>query len=379
MRGGIVPPEIKEDLYGEWGDIGYNVCYDCLEGRSSLCGKPPVKKHLEKIAAFFGGDAAEHTFGCRGAKYAVMSAIRSLHLENDNFCDYVIVDPNCHYSTIIAAEMNELKTVEFPHSGYPEYTFGAEGYAEKIEQIKKETGKLPALAVVTHADPYYGNIPPIREIATTCKNYGVPVLLNAAYTGGVMPINIKELNVDFISLSAHKSMMSLGPIGYVVTTHEWADRVFRTSQAMPGWSGRTFGKKIPNIFGCSIGGMPLISSMMSLPFVEKRIVNWEDELKKINDFVDQIEDIGDMMLLGQRPHRHHLLHFETPRLWTVSNEKRDKGFYPAKFLINNGVVGLHKGMSKHIKFSVYGLTDEEREKVLNAFYDMAEVSRKQEN
>ncbi|MFH1540111.1 MAG: aminotransferase class V-fold PLP-dependent enzyme [bacterium] len=373
-----MPPEVREELFGEWGGLGYVVCYDCLEGRSSLCGKPPVKKFLEDVADFFGGDAAEHTFGCRAAQFAVMRAVRDNLKADGQFTGVVIADPNSHYSTNIAAEMNDLEVVEFPHNGYPSYTFDAGHYDEKIRKVKSDTGSLPALAVVTHADPYYGNIAPVEEIGKLCREHGVPLMLNAAYTGGVIPINMKELNVDFLTLSAHKSMMSLAPLGFVVTTYEWADRVFALSKATAAWTGRAFGKKIPNVFGCSIGGLPLLSGMTSFPHVKKRVKNWDEELRKTSEFVNWMEEIGDIMLLGQRPHRHHLLHFETPRLWEVSQDKKGKGFYIAKFMIDKGIVGLHRGMSKHIKFSVYGLSDDERGKVRDAFYELSEKSLSKE-
>ncbi len=373
MRGGILPVEIRERLYDQWGDLGYVACYDCLEGRSSLCSKPPVRKFLSRIAAFFGADAAEHTFGCRAAQFAVLRAVREFCDMDGNYADIIVTDPNSHYSTNIAAEMNSFRVVEFPHDGYPTYTFPAEAYAEQIEKVKADTGKLPALAVVTHADPYYGNIAPVEDIGKICQDKGVPLMVNAAYTGGVAPVNMKEIGASFLTLSAHKSMMSLAPLGYVATTYEWTDRLFSTSRTVGSWTGRSFGKKIPNIFGCSVGGLPLISGMFSFPFVEKRIKNWDEELTKTNDFADKLEDIGDIMLLGQRPHRHHLLHFETPRFWELSKNKREKGFFIAKFMIRNGIVGLHRGMSKHVKMSVYGLTDDERKKVLDAFRELAGV------
>jgi len=79
-----------------------------------------------------------------------------------------------------------------------------------------------------------------------------------------------------------------------------------------------------------------------------------------------------VMLLGQNPHRHHLLHFETPRFWEISKNHRKKGFFLAAGMVERGVVGLHRGMSKHIKISVYGLTDEEIARVRDTFYELAE-------
>ena len=371
MRGGIVPPEVKKQLFEEWADVGYVNCFDCLEGRSSLIGKPPIKKFLGEVSKFFGGDAAEHSFGCRGAQFAVMRMIAEFVKENEDYCTTVIADPNSHYSTNIAAEMNYLRTVEPSHSGYPEYSYDPDSFKKKIEEIKQKEGKLPGLLVVTHADPYYGNVAPVEEIGKICEDYEVPYLINAAYTGGVMPINMKEIKADFLTLSAHKSMMSIGPLGFLITTYKWAKELFATSEAKPGWSGRAFGKKIPNLFGCSIGGLPLISSMLSFPYVVERVKKWDEEVAKSNQFVNDLENIGDIMLLGERPHRHHLLHFETEKFWEISKTHPKKGFFLAGEMIERGVVGLHRGMSKHIKLSVYGLSGEEIKKVTEAFHEIA--------
>ncbi len=368
MRGGIVPKDVQKELFEDgWLEVGYNVCFDCIEGRSSLITKPGIKKHLAEIAEFFGGDVAEHTFGCRSAQFGVMKTISQADPESK----IVVADPNSHYSTNVAAEMCGLETVEPPHTGYPEYRVTVEAFQEKIEEVKKNQGK-PALVAVTHADPYYGNLAPVKEIGELCEEEEIPYMVNAAYTGGVMPINMKEFNADFLTLSAHKSMSSVAPLGYLVTTYEWSKKAFAISKAKADWTGRMFGEKIPNIFGCSIGGLPLLSSMLSLPSVKERTKHWDEELGKTEKFIDAMEDLGDIMLLGERPHRHHLLHFETPAFWEISKGHKRKGFFLAEAMIKRGVVGLHKGLSKHIKLSVYGLSDNEIEKVGKAFQEIIE-------
>lgn len=373
MRGGMVPEDVRRELFEDWAGVGYIACHDCLEGRSSLCGRPPIKSFLEKIAAFYGGDAAEHTFGCRTAKFAVMRAVRNAVENTSDYADVIVIDANSHYSTNIAAELNKFRTVEVPHAGYPLYTIDAAGYDEKIKEIKRTMGKPPALAVATHADPYYGNLAPVADIGAVCREHDVPFLVNAAYTAGVIPIDMRAMNADFLSVSAHKSMASLAPLGFVITNHTWAKRLFAGSQTKTDWGGRLFGNKIPNVFGCSIGGLPLISGMLSFDHVQKRVGIWGEEQRKINDFVTEMEKIPDVMLLGERPHRHHLLHFETPGLWQALKNKGKNGFYLSEFMIKSGVVGLHRGMSKHVKFSIYGLSESEVEKVKNLFHEIADL------
>lgn len=370
MRGGIVPKDVQKRLFEEgWAEIGYDVCFDCIEGRSSLITKPPIKSFLNEVAKFFGGDVAEHTFGCRAAQFAVMRTISDhVVVEGEKI---VIADPNSHYSTNIAAEMCNLKVVEPPHTGYPEYKVKAEGFVEKIEEVEKEHGK-PALVMCTHADPYYGNLAPVSEIGKICQEYEIPYMVNAAYTGGVKPINMKDMNADFLTLSAHKSMASIGPSGFLVTNYEWSKKAFMMSKEKPDWTGRAFGKKIPNLFGCSVGALPLVCTMLSFPYVKERVKNWDEEIRKTEKFIDDLEDLGDIMLLGERPHRHHLLHFETPVFWEISKKHKRKGFFLAEDMLKEGIVGLHKGLSKHIKLSVYGLAEEEIEKVLSAFSGIIE-------
>jgi Sep-tRNA:Cys-tRNA synthetase len=370
MRGGIIPPDVREKLFEEWAEVGYTVCYDCLDGRSSLISNPPIKRFLAEVASFFGGDVAEHTFGCRGAQFSVMKVAAELAREGEH-CTTIVADPLSHYTTNVAAETNALEVAEPKHSGYPEYKVDASSFADKIEEVKREKGKLPALVVATHADPYYGNISPVNEIGKICEEYEVPYMVNAAYTGGVMPINMREMKADFLTLSAHKSMASFAPLGFLITNYEWSKKVFAISKQRPEWSGRVFGKKIPNIFGCSVGGLPLISSMMSFPYVKERVKKWDSEIRKINWFISEMEDIGEMMALGERPHRHHLLHFETPVFWEISKTHKRKGFFLAEEMIKRGIVGLHRGLSKHIKISVYGLSEGEIKKVLDAFRDIA--------
>ncbi|MFX0097580.1 MAG: O-phospho-L-seryl-tRNA:Cys-tRNA synthase [Candidatus Hodarchaeota archaeon] len=375
MTGGILGTDVQRKLNEEeWIKIGYSVCYDCLEGRSGLISKPPIRDFLKDIAEFFGGDLAEHTFGCRAAQFSVAKTI-SGHLKDDSSKDYaniLVVDSLCHYTTIMAAEMNGLRVVEVPNNGYPEYRIEAEDYAKKIEEIKEKTGKLPGLIMATHVEPHYGNLNPVKDIGRIAGEYNIPYMINGAYTAGILPLSIKNLKADFLTASAHKSMASLGPLGFVVTQHDWEKRLFQKSSTTTDWSGRSFEAKAINIFGCSVGGTPLISSMYSFPNVVERVRNWDEELRKTCWLAEELEKLDGVKLLGTRPHRHHLIAFETPIFWEISKHHKRKGFFLAEEMIKRGIVGLHKGLSKHMKFSVYGLNWDQVRLIRDSFNDIAE-------
>jgi len=375
MTGGLIPKRTWEKLIEEnWLNVGYSVCFDCIKGQSSLISKPPIRDFLSEVAEFLGGDIAHHTFGCRTAQFAVMRTI-SNYVKREGAEDHtniVLVDSLCHYTTVVAAEMTGLRLAEAPHSGHPEYRIFADGFRQKIEEIKSKTGKLPGLVAVTHVEPYHGNLNPAEEVGKIAEEYGIPYMVNAAYTAGVMPLNMKDLHADFLTASAHKSMASLAPLGFLVANHEWAGRVFKESKVRTELSGRSFKNKIPNIFGCSIGGIPLISAMYSFVHVVERVSRWEEEVAKTRWFIKEMKKMDGIRLIGEEPHNHHLLHFETPIFWEISKRHKRRGFFLAEEMIKRGIVGLQRGLSKHIKLSLYGLEWNQVKKVRDAFFEIAE-------
>ena len=66
-------------------------------------------------------------------------------------------------------------------------------------------------AVFTHVSNVFGYILPVEEMAALCRRYGVPFILDAAQSAGMLPVSLKQLGADFIAMPGHKGL--LGPQG----------------------------------------------------------------------------------------------------------------------------------------------------------------------
>ena len=70
--------------------------------------------------------------------------------------------------------------------------------------------------ICTHASNVTGTILPIKKLGELCKKRGLIFIVDAAQTAGVLPINMRELNINLLCLSGHKSLMGVTGTGMMV-------------------------------------------------------------------------------------------------------------------------------------------------------------------
>ncbi len=106
-----------------------------------------------------------------------------------------------------------------------------------------------------------------------------------------MDVDGKDMGVDFVVGSGHKSMAAPAPSGMLAAPQERAEEVFRTTKAKTDVTMRTFGVKEVEMRGCTLMGVTLIGMMASFPRVRERVKNWETELKNGTIIVEALRSI----------------------------------------------------------------------------------------
>ena len=67
------------------------------------------------------------------------------------------------------------------------------------------------LVVCTHVSNVFGYVLPIQEIAQLCQKHGVPLVVDASQSAGILPIDMQQLGAAFLAMPGHKALF--GPQG----------------------------------------------------------------------------------------------------------------------------------------------------------------------
>ncbi|MBR1447275.1 MAG: cysteine desulfurase [Prevotella sp.] len=80
------------------------------------------------------------------------------------------------------------------------------------------------LVSLTHVSNVLGTVNPVKDIIRLAHERGIPVLVDAAQSAPHMPLDVQDLDCDFLAFSGHKMYGPTG-IGVLYGKEEWLDRL----------------------------------------------------------------------------------------------------------------------------------------------------------
>ena len=151
----------------------------------------------EKVAAFTGSTAGETVFTRNGTE-AINLVAYTLGLTPE---DTVVVTQMEHHSNIVPWQLQRCRLEWVPITG--------DGLLD-LDALDAALAKRPKLVAVTHVSNVLGTVNPIAEIARRAHEAGALILVDGMQAVPHMPVDVKELDVDFYAWTGHKAY---GPTG----------------------------------------------------------------------------------------------------------------------------------------------------------------------
>ncbi|OIP25747.1 MAG: cysteine desulfurase NifS [Dehalococcoidia bacterium CG2_30_46_9] len=153
-----------------------------------------IEKARGQVATLIGGNPEEIIFTSSGSE-ANNLAIKGLAQAQAEKGKHIIVSAIEHFSVLQAARTMEKAGFEI--TLLPVDKYGLIDPDEVAKNIRKDT----ILVSIMHANGEIGTIQPIAEIAKKIKEAGVLFHTDAVASTGNIPVNLKEMGVDALSLA----------------------------------------------------------------------------------------------------------------------------------------------------------------------------------
>jgi cysteine desulfurase/selenocysteine lyase len=158
-----------------------------------------------KVSDFIGATDPRSIVFTKGATESINIVAQGFLMKNLKKGDNVVVSAMEHHANLIPWQQVCKRTGAIL-SVIPIDAKG-ELEMEKFDSLLSHSTKLVA---VTQISNVLGAINPIGEIIEIAHKKNIPVLVDAAQSVGHTPLNVKNLDVDFLVFSAHKMF---GPMG----------------------------------------------------------------------------------------------------------------------------------------------------------------------
>ncbi|NWG22194.1 MAG: cysteine desulfurase NifS [Chloroflexi bacterium] len=138
---------------------------------------------------FTGGGSESDNLAIRGVAMAQRQAGRGAHL---------ITSAIEHHAVLHTVE--HLQALGFDMTVLPVDASGLVQPDDLRAALRPDT----VLVSIMYANNEIGTIQPVAELAAICRERGVPFHTDAVQAPGALPLNVRALNVDLMTMSAHK-------------------------------------------------------------------------------------------------------------------------------------------------------------------------------
>lgn len=197
-----------------------------------------IDQAREKIADLVCASDASRVVFTPSVSIALNQILRGIHWKDG---DTVYISPYEH-NAVIRTLYEIQKKIEIQIRQMPlqkNLEIDLEALANRFSMQK------PCCVCITQISNVTGYILPVKKIALLAKRYKALVVVDAAQSIGLLPIDVKEMGIDFLAFAGHKNLYGPFGIGGFVAQSEYPLQIVLTGGTGSDSRNLEMPKKLP--------------------------------------------------------------------------------------------------------------------------------------
>lgn len=249
---------------------------------------PALKEAMDQLYKGLNAKDADDVIVTSCATESINWVIKGVYFDHilNGEKDHIITSEVEHPAVIAACKF--LETLGVKVSYLP---VNDKGVVE-ITTLKDYITEKTALVTIMWANNETGMIFPIKEMAQISHEYGALFHTDGVQAVGKIPVDVQDVNIDFMSFSAHKFHGPKGVGGLYIKDSQKLTSLMHGGEHMGGRRSGTL--NVPGIVGM---GKAMELAVENLDFEKNTVRKLRDKLE------DAILKIDGMIVVGQRDER----------------------------------------------------------------------------
>jgi cysteine desulfurase family protein len=273
---------------------------NCSPGRGGYeCAMKSGRKVMNArftINDFFNGSDVENVIFTKNITESLNFLIKGLLKKGDH-----VITTTLEHNAVLRP-LNQLEDKDLIETSYIKCS--QDGLLDP-QDIEKEIKNNTKLIILNHASNVTGTILPALEVGKIAKKHGLFYALDTAQTAGLLDLDFKKLNLDFLGFTGHKGLLGPQGIGGMILSNRLVNKMDSLITGGTGSLSESVKQPdfLPDKFESGTLNTPgIIGLKAGIEYINNKGINnlYQHEIELFKSFLSGLNELDNIEVYGSK-------------------------------------------------------------------------------
>ncbi|MDZ7672339.1 MAG: aminotransferase class V-fold PLP-dependent enzyme [Halanaerobiales bacterium] len=248
------------------------------------------------INDFFNGSDVENVIFTKNITESLNFLIKGLLKKGDH-----VITTTLEHNAVLRP-LNQLEDKDLIETSYVKCS--QDGLLDP-QDIEKEIKNNTKLIILNHASNVTGTILPALEVGKIAKKHGLFYALDTAQTAGLLDLDFKKLNLDFLGFTGHKGLLGPQGIGGMILSNRLVNKMDSLITGGTGSLSESVKQPdfLPDKFESGTLNTPgIIGLKAGIEYINNKGINnlYQHEIELFKSFLSGLNELDNIEVYGSQ-------------------------------------------------------------------------------